>query len=498
MKLLDIIFEDIDPYKELPKSSQEVLLNDLKTKFPNWDYSNSEIYIYNGRKTIKNIHCKIHDINFADEDKPLDFNNHKRGTGCKLCTKELLRDKYQKKPQGWIEDLSKVQKFKNKIDFSDLKFNYDNKPGGPIVSNFYCKIHNKYFNGGETNSGIRASRVIHRNNICPDCVNSNKRLNSVRSVEEWKEEFKENPNNKNFDFSKIEVWTLDDGHAYVYNVSCNVKGLNGKKHGMFAIEDENEINEGGLHSYYLKKGIYRCPKCVCENKQKDFLEKAVDKHKDKYLYDKVDFCDPNSIVKGKRKVLIGCTNHNKPLYFLQNPNNHWSKGQGCPICRESKGELYINSLLVSRFGSKYKILREKDATFEKLVGKKLPLPFDFYIPELNVLIEYDGEGHFEPTFGSSDFSRNDSYNKTFQNDNIKNSWIKSRSKNTTGIRLIRVPYVMEFNEIDAPLLEAIENTLPNQIKYIGEYPRRRGRKEVQSQFKLNESKLSLIKTLYNI
>jgi very-short-patch-repair endonuclease len=271
---------------------------------------------------------------------------------------------------------------------------------------------------------------------------------------------------------------------------------------MFAIEDPNKINEGGLQTYYLKIGKYQCPKCQCEGEQKEFLKKAIARHGDKYLYDKVDFCDPNSIVNGKRKVLIGCKvkgpNGREHGYFFQNPYNHQGRGQGCPICRESKGEIYVNSVLISKYGSKYKILREKDATFEKLVGKKLPLPFDFYIPEKKVLIEYDGEGHFEPTYGSSDARRSETYNNTFQNDNIKNNWIKSKKNNPDGISLIRIPYTMEFKDIDKLLVQRIRNIQPNTIYYLGEYPRRSARKEIISKFKINETKLSLMNTYKEI
>jgi hypothetical protein len=126
------------------------------------------------------------------------------------------------------------------------------------------------------------------------------------------------------------------------------------------------------------------------------------------------------------------------------------------------------------------------------MGKKGLLPYDFYIPELKVLIEYDGEQHFYPVFGSSDYTRNLTYNTTFTNDNLKNNYIKI---NTEGIRLIRVPYTMEFSEINDSLLDAIKKTPPNTITYLGEYPRRHNRKEVKSQFKINESKLSLMSIL---
>ena len=121
------------------------------------------------------------------------------------------------------------------------------------------------------------------------------------------------------------------------------------------------------------------------------------------------------------------------------------------------------------------------------------LPFDFYIPELNVVIEYDGQHHFWPVFGTSEYSRNLNYNKTITNDNLKNDYVKN---NPNGIRLIRIPYTLEFSEINSLLLNAIKNTPKNQITYIGDYPKREKPKDPKSKFKINETKLSLINTLY--
>ena len=67
---------------------------------------------------------------------------------------------------------------------------------------------------------------------------------------------------------------------------------------------------------------------------------------------------------------------------------------------------------------------------------------------------------------------------------------------------------MEFSEINVPLFEAIDNDTPNQIIYIGNYPKRQGRKEATHKDRVDisqpiikprrvtESKLSLINTLY--
>ena len=49
----------------------------------------------------------------------------------------------------------------------------------------------------------------------------------------------------------------------------------------------------------------------------------------------------------------------------------------------------INKLLIS-----YNIKFETQKKF-KNCKNKLPLPFDFYLPDYNILIEFDGKQHFE-------------------------------------------------------------------------------------------------------
>lgn len=70
------------------------------------------------------------------------------------------------------------------------------------------------------------------------------------------------------------------------------------------------------------------------------------------------------------------------------------KHSGCPRCVQSRGEEYISNWLDEK-----SIKYESQKRFENL-RDKLPLSYDFYIPSLNVLIEYQGEQHFYyKTFG---------------------------------------------------------------------------------------------------
>ena len=73
------------------------------------------------------------------------------------------------------------------------------------------------------------------------------------------------------------------------------------------------------------------------------------------------------------------------------------------------------------------------------------LPFDFYIPSLNIAIEYDGEDHYMFVFRG----KGDTYEKAFNRfigtkvrDTIKTMYCKENN-----IKLIRIPY-WDFDRIE--------------------------------------------------
>ena len=101
-------------------------------------------------------------------------------------------------------------------------------------------------------------------------------------------------------------------------------------------------------------------------------------------------------------------------------------GQVCPACSgsESIGEKKIRCYLETN-----RIISVSQKWFSDCRDIK-PLPFDFYLPDYNVVIEFDGRQHFEET---NYFSY--SLEKTQQHDDIKNNYCKAN-----GIHLIRIPY----------------------------------------------------------
>lgn len=127
---------------------------------------------------------------------------------------------------------------------------------------------------------------------------------------------------------------------------------------------------------------------------------------------------------------------------------HWSpkatwllQGKGCPKCNSSKGERRIESFLLDN-GIKF----IKQYTYEdcKDISK---LPFDFFLPDYNLIIEYDGKQHFKEV--------DDWFNSTLQeiqrHDEIKNQYCKNNN-----INILRIPY-WDYKNIESILNENLLN-----------------------------------------
>lgn len=80
------------------------------------------------------------------------------------------------------------------------------------------------------------------------------------------------------------------------------------------------------------------------------------------------------------------------------------------------------------------------------------MPFDFYLPDYNILIEYDGEEHFRPVnFGGiSDDEALEHLKITQYHDKIKTNYCQEN-----GIPLIRIPFWEKKN---------IQNILLKELK----------------------------------
>jgi len=152
-----------------------------------------------------------------------------------------------------------------------------------------------------------------------------------------------------------------------------------------------------------------CPKCSDQRLTLDeFISKANQTHNFCYDYSEVVY------VNWKTKVCVVCSEHGK---FWQRPDAHLS-GQGCPKCKASKGEKKIERWLTNEGVA---FIPQK--RFESCRGKVKPLPFDFFLPQDNICIEYNGKQHYqkESRFYSEELIHNDKTKAKYCLDN--NIWL---------------------------------------------------------------------------
>lgn len=84
--------------------------------------------------------------------------------------------------------------------------------------------------------------------------------------------------------------------------------------------------------------------------------------------------------------------HNKCGHRYEVQPNAFLCGRRCPNCKSSHGELLVGQVL-KELGLTF----ETQKSFEDLVGTgNRKLSYDYYVPSLNLFIEYQGKQHYKP------------------------------------------------------------------------------------------------------
>jgi hypothetical protein len=218
--------------------------------------------------------------------------------------------------------------------------------------------------------------------------------------------------------SFIEKAKLLHGNKYDYSKSVYTNAFNKliiicPEHGEFKTTARNHYYKG----YGCKKCGYRNP--YNKHNTEYFIEQAVSIHGDKYDYSAVQYngCD--------KHVIIICKKHNK---FSQQASSHIN-GHGCRKCGASTGEKLINTILTNYNINFVHQKMFKDCINPKTNGK---LKFDFYLPDINACIEFDGYQHFAPV---KYWGGNANLEKTQYRDQVKNDYCTNNN-----ISLLRIKY----------------------------------------------------------
>lgn len=204
-------------------------------------------------------------------------------------------------------------------------------------------------------------------------------------------------------------------------------------HGDFRISPNN-----------FRKG-HGCPECAGIRRraprvsQKETISRFKEAHGDRYDYSKTFY------VKNKHKVTITCRVHGD---FKQLVCHH-KRGHGCPKCANfSAGERAIDKILKSRkvdFVPQYAVWTKRRSKQAK------PQYLDFYLPDYNIAIEYNGRQHYEV---NEHFGGEEGFEKTQERDKRKADYCKKNN-----IKLITIPYT-DKKKIDKILGAVLSNSEP--------------------------------------
>ena len=377
-------------------------------------YNYSKVEYINSKTKIL-IKCKKCNKEF--EQTP---NTHLQGHGCPKC----------KAIKHSIESRLTTEEFiKRSIKIHKEKYNYSKVEYISIFIKviIFCKKCNKYFK--QTPSAHLQGQG------CPKCKAIKHSIESRLTTEEFIKKAKKIHGDK-YNYSKVE-YISSKTKVIIFCKKCNkyfkqIPNSHLQNRGCFKCTGKNKTTKelieqfikihGDKYNYskveYISsktKVIIFCKKCnkyfkqtpsahlqgqgcskcgektkanKCKLTIKEFIEKSIKVHKEKYDYSKVKY------VNSKIKVIIICNKCNKE--FKQIPNSHL-KGHGCPFCirvSENKVGNFLNEYFFT-----FKIISHK--FIYKYIGidkKKHKRYCDFYLQkkEKIIIVEYDGEQHFMP------------------------------------------------------------------------------------------------------
>lgn len=303
-------------------------------------------------------------------------NNILSGKGCPKCAGVL-----KKTHKEYVDELSAINK---DIEIVDTYINAKT----PILHK--CKRHNVEWKASPTN--------ILNGDGCPRCKGERIKNKLSKTHEEYiKEVFRINQN--------IEVLEEYINAKTQILHRCKIDNY------IWKVEPDHILNGRG------------CPKCAnnIRKTQEEYISEV------NILNPDIDVVD--EYINAKTPIFHKCKIHN---YIWNIAPYNVLNGVGCPICHESSGER-----LTRRYLEKNDIRYELQYIFKNCIDIN-PLPFDFYLPDYNIAIEYQGEQHYR----SVDFFGGEEKFKIQQkHDNIKREYC-----NNNNIRLLEIPYFKNVEE----------------------------------------------------
>lgn len=415
-------------------------------------------------------HCLLHDVIW--ESKP---SNTLQGKGCKECMKEKVANKNKKSHNNYVDELYFINP--NIV----VKEKYVNSYTAILHE---CVLHNI------TWMGIPASVLASLG--CPQCIKEKLGHSLHKTHEEYLDELKiKNPNviplekyinsktpilhyHKNCGHkTKMQPSTVLEGKGCLLCKGIKIsKGLS-KTHEQF-VQEMYAINENiEIQSEYINgNNKVQCKCKICENIWNARANHLLQGHgcpicsisivADKLRKEKEVFIQELLIINPYIEVLGDYkTTNQKILCRCKNCSFEWNatpakllNKRGCPVCNESIGERTINIFLTINTIPYIKYHKYNDLIG---VGNRL-LSYDFYLPQYNLLIEFQGKQHEKPI---EFFGGEEQFKIQQEHDRRKRNYAKEHN-----INLLEIWYY-DIDNIETILTEYINNLKLESVTTTG-------------------------------
>ena len=261
---------------------------------------------------------------------------------------------------------------------------------------------------GRIYSKTRANHLYENKTLCQKCYSARDSI-----MRDWILDFLA----ASTQFSLVEPW--------YGTTSVNLQLYCNKCHRQFAKKPGN---------LYRRQENTICPYCGNNGAPvpwEDFFQQLSPEEQEEYIFSNYHGTDQKMKIQHK----CGLVFYQKPINFL--------KSRGCPHCygNRSVGEKKIEEFLMTNHFE-----YEPQKHFSEL-GR---LSYDFFVPELQLLIEYQGEQHYKPV---EIFGGEEHFLFQQKSDQCKREYAKNN-----GYTLLEIPYY-DLKKIDAYLTPLLAQRL---------------------------------------
>lgn len=346
---------------------------------------------------IKHLKCKNEYM-----VKPLNFTVN--GTRCPFCfgNKKRSHEEFVNIIRNLDENYIVLSKYKNANSYVTFRHNIDNcfhefkmTPADFINNSHRCPKCAGVAKLSQDEFEKRVQELDPTYIVKSRYENSNTKVKLKHNIKECGYEFEVLPSN--FIHSKSRCPKCSGRIGITYDEFIDkINALNDE---YYVLSKRDEYGEFVELLHTPCKNIYkvrpysfinqnsRCPKCMGER-----IANKLRKAHSQFVKEVHDLDSDYEVItpykNAKTPLIIKHNIKSCGLEFKIKPNN-FLNGRRCPYCAESKGEQRIRHWLES-----HNIDFEAQKEFEGLIGTGGGmLSYDFYLPDYNLLVEYQGQFH---------------------------------------------------------------------------------------------------------